>query len=180
MENFLGEIRLMGFDRAPRGWAYCQGQTLPINQNQALFSLLGTSFGGDGVTTFKLPDLRGRVAVGQGKAPSGAVYSMGQALGSEGVTLTTSQIPAHSHSFAGTLNIGGDAEINSADSTFPATTISDPAINAYTAGTPNASMGAALQGTLNPAGGNQPHENRQPFMAMNYAIALTGIFPSRG
>jgi len=179
MENFIGEIRLMGFARAPKGWAFCQGQAMPINQNQALFSLLGTQFGGDGISTFKLPDLRGRVAVGQGRAASGSQYAMGQVVGTESVTLTTNQIPEHNHSFTGTLNVGGNAESPSADNSFPAAT-SEPAINAYATGTTNVSMGAALQGTLNPAGGSQPHENRQPFMAMNYAIALTGIFPSRG
>jgi microcystin-dependent protein len=180
MDNFLGEIRLMSFPQAPKGWLYCQGQTMPINQNQALFSLLGTAFGGDGVTTFRLPDLRGRVAVGQGKAPSGSVYSMGEVIGSEGVALTVNQIPEHSHSFTGTLKVAGDAETTSAENTFPAATINDPAINAYATGTPNVTMGAALQGTLGPAGGSQPHENRQPFLALNYAIATSGIYPSRG
>jgi len=183
MENFLGEIRMMSFPRAPRGWAYCQGQTLPINQNQALFSLLGTQFGGDGVTTFKLPDLRGRVAVGQGRAPSGTNYSMGQLAGTENVALTTEQIPAHAHTFTGTLKVSGDADSSVADNTYPATTVSDPPAKPatpYATGTPNATMGAALQNPMASAGGSQPHENRQPFMAMNYAIALTGIFPSRG
>jgi len=182
MENFLGEIRLMSFPQAPKGWAYCQGQALPINQNQALFALLGTAFGGDGVTTFKLPDLRGRVAVGQGKAPSGNIYNMGQMAGSEGVTLTVEQIPAHAHTFTGTLKAGGDADNTVADNTYPATTVSDPPAppaTPYATGTPNATMGAALPNPLAAAGGNQPHENRQPFMAMNYAIALQGIFPSR-
>lgn len=180
MENFLGEIRLMGFDRAPRGWAFCQGQTLPINQNQALFSLLGTQYGGDGVTTFKLPDLRGRVILGQGRAPSGSTYAMGQVQGQEGVTLTVAQMPEHAHTFTGTLNVGnGEADSRTPDTTFPGTPPPDPKVTPYTAGTPNATMGAALTGALATAGGSQPHENRQPFMAMNYAIALTGIFPSR-
>ncbi|AHJ96604.1 phage tail protein [Hymenobacter swuensis] len=183
MENFLGEIRLMSFSRAPRGWAFCQGQALPINQNQALFSLLGTQYGGDGVTTFKLPDLRGRVALGQGRSPiSGSTYSMGQVQGQEGVALTVPQMPQHVHStFTGTLNAGGDADINTSENTFPAVTSSDPAVKPYSTGTPNATMGAALSGAaLAPGGGNQPHENRQPFLTLNYAIALTGIFPSRG
>lgn len=107
MENFLGEIRLMGFPKAPRGWAFCQGQSLPINQNSALFGLLGTQFGGDGVTTFKLPDLRGRVAVGQGASPTGSGYRMGQTAGTESVALTVAQMPGHDHAFTGTLNAGG-------------------------------------------------------------------------
>lgn len=180
MENFLGEIRLMSFSRAPRGWAFCQGQTLPINQNQALFALLGTQYGGDGVTTFKLPDLRGRVALGQGRAPSGSNYVVGQVQGQESVALTQAQIPQHSHTFTGTLNVGGDADSATPQNSFPATPTVEPAIKPYAMGTPNATMGAALTGTLAPAGGSQPHENRQPFLTLNYAIALQGVFPSRG
>ncbi|MBG8554972.1 phage tail protein [Hymenobacter guriensis] len=180
MENFLGEIRLMSFPRAPRGWAYCQGQLMPINQNQALFALLGTQYGGDGVTTFKLPDLRGRVAVGQGRSPVGTDYSMGQMAGTESVSLTVAQMPGHDHAFTGTLNIGGDADSASPDNSFPATMASTPVVTPYATGTINANMGAALTGTLASAGGSQPHENRQPFMALNYAIALQGIYPSPG
>jgi len=108
---------------------------------------------------------------------------MGQVAGSENVTLTVAQIPAHAHTFTGTLKVGGDADSSVADNTYPATTISDPPAKPatpYAQGTPNATMGAALQNPMTSAGGSQPHENRQPFMAMNYAIALTGIFPSRG
>lgn len=180
MENFLGEIRLFGFNRAPKGWALCQGQTLSIAQNNALFSLLGTQFGGDGVTTFRLPDLRGRVMLGQGRAPSGSTYSMGQAQGQESVTLTVAQLPEHAHTFSGTLNVSsGEADNRTPDNTFPGTPPPDPKVTPYMTGTPNATMGAALTGTLAPSGGSQPHENRQPFLAMNYCIALTGIYPSR-
>lgn len=179
MENFIGELRLMSFSRAPRGWAYCQGQLLPIKSNAALFTLLGTAFGGDGVTTFGLPDLRGRTLVGQGNAPSGTGYAMGQAVGAEQVALTTNQLPTHQHTVSATLNNGGDADSATPEGTYPGNA-TDPANNAYTTGGTNVTMGATLTNpVLGSAGGSQPHPNQQPYLTLNYAIALTGIFPSR-
>ncbi|MFD2720680.1 phage tail protein [Hymenobacter monticola] len=180
MENFLGELRLMSFPRAPKGWAFCQGQLLQINQNNALFSLIGTSFGGDGRTTFGLPDLRGRTLVGQGKAPSGTGYTMGQVNGQEQVALSGEQMPAHKHTLSATLNVGGDADTATPRDSYPATA-TDPANNAYTTGGTPVLMGAALGSpVLQAAGASQPHTNQQPYLTLNYAIALTGIFPSRG
>ncbi|MBF9221175.1 phage tail protein [Hymenobacter ruricola] len=177
MDAFVGEIRLMSFPFAPKGWAYCQGQTLPINQNQALFSLLGTTYGGDGVTTFRLPDLRGRLITGVGAMPGGSTYSWGQIGGSETVTLTQAQMPAHGHGYQGTIQTGTAAEYAEASQAFPA----QGTATQFATGTPNASFGAnALPNTTSSVGGNQPHDNRQPLIAMNYAIALQGYFPSRG
>lgn len=180
MENFLGELRLMSFSRAPRGWAFCQGQLLQISQNKALYSLLGTAFGGDGLNTFGLPDLRGRTLVGQGKSPSGTGYSVGQVSGQEQVTLSGDQMPAHKHALNATLNIGGEADATTPENSFPATA-TDPVNNAYTTGGTPVLMGAALNTpTVAGAGGSQPHPNQQPYLTLNYAIALVGIFPSRG
>ncbi len=161
-EPFLGEIRLMSFVFAPRGWAQCNGQLLPINQNQALFALLGNSYGGNGQTTFALPDLRGRVAVG-----SGVGYSVGQTGGAAAVTLSTSQMPAHTHTLRAEPARGS---------------VHAPA-GRRLAATSNGWADTAAVTTLSPqtvgaVGGSQAHENRQPFGVLNYCIALTGIFPS--
>lgn len=179
IEAYIGELRLMSFSRAPQGWAYCQGQLMSINQNPALFSLLGVAYGGDGVSTFGLPDLRGRTLLGQGKAPSGTGYNMGQVVGMQQVPLTADQMPAHKHLLNVTLNIGGDADSTTPANTYPGNA-TDPANNAYTTGGTSVTMGAALTNpVLAAAGSSQPHPNQQPFLTLNYAIALTGIFPAR-
>ena len=171
MEPFLGFISMFGFGFAPRGWATCDGQLLSIAQNTALFSLLGTTYGGNGQTTFALPDLQGRVAVHTGQGPGLSPRDLGEVGGVENVTLTTQQIPAHTHGF----------RVNSAAATDTAVSNNFPAVaggsvgNAY--GTSqNGSMPAD---TLQPVGGGQPHNNLQPYLTMNYIIALEGIFPSR-
>jgi microcystin-dependent protein len=177
MDPFLGEIRLMSFQFAPKGWLYCQGQLLNVNQNQALFSLLGTTYGGNGTTTFALPDLRGRVIVGVGKSPDLSSYAPGQQGGSAGVSLVPSQIPSHSHSFTGTITTGGEAEAASPGQSYPA----KGEENQFTNGTPTEPLNAGtLTGALAQAGASQPHENRQPSLVLNYAIAITGTYPSRG
>lgn len=174
MEPFIGQIGLFGFNFAPRGWALCNGQLLSITQNSALFSLLGTTYGGDGISTFALPDLRGRVPNGQGQGPGLSDYQIGQASGTENVTLIQSQMPQHNHP----LNVSSSP----ATSNNPAGTVlavsadaNEGAVNTY---------GTTINATANPqaiglAGGNQPHENMQPYLTMNYCIALEGIFPSR-
>lgn len=167
MEPFLGEIRLFPYTFAPRGWAFCQGQILGIAQNTALFSLLGTTYGGNGQTTFGLPDLRGRVAVSSGQGPGLSPYSLGQQGGTESVSLTQNQMPLHAH-------------LVNASSVSP--NASRPG-NAFLAA--NGPYQAAPDGTtmapgmIQGTGGNQPHENRQPYTTLNYCIALEGIFPSR-
>ena len=176
MDAYVGEIRLMSFPFAPKGWAYCQGQLLPINQNQALFALLGTAFGGNGQTTFGLPDLRGRVIVGVGQGPGLSSYTWGQRGGVETVTLTQMQMPSHVHSYQGTIRTGTTAEYQEAGQGFPA---QGPATE-FATGTPNASFGPdALPGITTPTGASQAHDNRQPLITLNYAIALQGVYPSR-
>lgn len=178
MDAFIGEIRLMGFTFPPKGWLFCQGQTLPINQNQALFSLLGTTYGGDGVSTFKLPDLRGRVILGQGQSTaSGANYSWGQTAGTETVGLNANQIPPHQHAFTGTVKTGDGTDSNTPASSYPAAPAN--ATTQYASGSTNTTLGGQFTGNTDNSGASQPHENRQPLLVMNYAIAVTGIFPSR-
>ena len=167
---FIGEIRLFPYNFAPRGWAFCNGQILPIAQNTALFSLLGTTYGGNGQTTFALPDLRGRVANGSGQGPGLQNYSLGQVAGEESVTLLTTQLPAHTHPFTPPCNTD-DPSAGSPKNNFPAT-VGNPIY----ATTTNATMGA---GTTGGSGGSQPHDNLQPYLTLNYCIALQGIFPSR-
>jgi microcystin-dependent protein len=164
-EPFLGEIRLVPYTFAPRGWAFCEGQLLPINQNQALFSLLGTNFGGDGRVNFGVPDLRGRVPVGAGDAPGGSSYPLGATGGVETVKLAPNQMPIHTHSVKASTSVTGKAPTN----TYPA------AGSSYSS-TQNTTMN---KGMLSRNGGNQPHENRQPYVSLSYIIALQGIFPSR-
>jgi microcystin-dependent protein len=167
MEPFLGEIRLVPFSFAPRGWAFCAGQLLPINQNQALFALLGTTYGGDGRTTFALPDLRGRVPIGAGQSGTGSSYELGSTGGQETVKLTASQLPAHSHRVG--ASSGGSTTRNPSNGV--------PAAGSAYAATANAKMSTAM---ISRSGGGQAHDNRQPYVSLNYILALQGIFPSQG
>src|SRR5687768_7321762 len=169
-QPFLGEIRLFPYNFAPRGWAFCNGQILSIAQNTALFSLLGTTYGGNGQTTFALPDLRGRVANSAGQGPGLQNYSLGQVAGAESVTLLASQMPAHTHPFTAPCNTD-DPNAGSPKNNFPAA-VGDPIY----ATTTNATMGA---GTTGLAGNSQPVSIVQPYLTLNYCIALQGIFPSR-
>ena len=169
-EPFLGEIRMFGFGFAPQGWAQCNGQLLPISQNTALFSLLGTTYGGDGTTTFALPDMQSRVPVCKGQGPGLSSYTEGQAGGAETVTLAATQMPGHTHPVK--------ASSGAADSDQPeGRALARSASHIYTA-KPDTStvMNADMLGD---AGGSQPHGNIQPYLAVNFCIALTGIFPAR-
>jgi microcystin-dependent protein len=169
---FLGAIFMFGFNFAPRGWATCDGQLLSIAQNSALFSLLGTYYGGDGVQTFALPDLRGRVAVHQGQHPGGSVYTIGEVGGEETVTLAVSQMPVHNHIV--------EANSNPGDTGAPGGAIfanSGATDREYLAsGLANVAMSPSI---ISASGGNQPHDNMQPFLTINFCIALEGIYPSR-
>lgn len=167
---YLGEISLVGWNFPARGWALCEGQLLAIAQYTALFSLLGTTFGGDGRTTFGLPDLRGRGIVGVGNGPGLTPTTWGQRGGVESVTLTTPQLPSHTHSQPVSDAAGNNRAPNGLA----------PAIDASGNRnfTPDAGGGAQLV-PMNAAGGSQSHENRPPLLAMNYQIALQGVFPSR-
>jgi microcystin-dependent protein len=167
---FLGEIRMFAGNFAPAGWALCDGQTMSIAQNTALFSLLGTFYGGNGFTTFNLPDLRSRVPVHAGILGGASPYALGQSGGVESVTVSTAQMPAHDHPFASTGNGVFDSP-------------SGEVLGVPPNGTSLYATGAS-GGTLNPAanrsvGGSQPHENRMPYLATSFIIALSGIFPSR-
>jgi microcystin-dependent protein len=162
-DPFLGEIRIFGFGQAPRGWALCNGQFLPINQNQALFSLLGTNYGGNGQTTFALPDLRGRAPVHTG---GGAGDTVGVRTGEEAHTLTISETPTHQHL--------ANASTTNADQPIPS--ILARANNAYTGA---ANLTTLAPATISNAGGSQPHQNMQPYLVLSFCIALIGIFPSQ-
>ena len=165
-EPFIGQISLFGFSYAPKGWAQCNGQTLSIAQNQALFSLLGTTFGGNGVSTFQLPNLGGNVTMS-----SGPNWNQGQVGGEIAHTLTNSEIPTHSHMVNGTNTSAGAG-------TAPTNTLlNSPSPNLYTNQATN--LVALMPTTVANAGGNQSHENRQPYTVVNFCIALQGIFPSR-
>jgi microcystin-dependent protein len=177
-EPYIGQIMLFGGNFAIRSWALCQGQLQAISQNSALFSLVGTIYGGDGRTTFALPDLRGRVAVGTGNGPGLSSYREGQRGGAESVTLVQAQMPQHTHVVTSTLKAEGrsgnkDAPANnmlaaSPDSYRPQQAAEDVVMN------PAAVTSAAAN-----AGGSQGHTNIQPYLVLSYQIALTGIFPSR-
>lgn len=167
MDPFLGEIRLVGFNFAPRGWADCNGQILPIAQNTALFSLLGTTYGGNGVNTFALPNLQGRAALHVGNLSGGSSYVLGEQGGTETVTLTTAQIPAHNHVFNAAKR---DPDSETATNNF--LTNGNNYANAPSDTTMN-------PGSVGNTGGGLPHNNLQPFLVVRFIIALEGIYPSR-
>jgi microcystin-dependent protein len=171
-EPFLGEIRMFGGNFAPTGWAMCNGQLMAISQNTALFSILGTTFGGNGTTTFGLPDMRGRVPVHQGSGPGLSTYVLGEMTGSENVTLTQNQMPIHSHIVNADSNAGGKT---TPTSNFPGAVSGTAAEKIYS---------SANTTTMNPAmianaGGSQPFPIIQPILCVTFIIALVGIFPSR-
>lgn len=168
-DPYIGEIRPVAFSFAPIGWAFCDGSILPIDQYAALYSLLGNTFGGDGTQTFALPDLRGRVPVGFGNDGSGSNYFLGQSFGIESVKLSTTQIPAHSHSLQAA---NAPANAHSPVSHLPATAFR----NVYHSGT---FAGGTPMVALGSSGGDQPHDNRQPYLGISFIIALEGIYPSR-
>lgn len=184
MDVLLGMIALFGFGFAPRGWATCSGQVLSIAQNTALFSLLGTTYGGNGQTTFALPDLRGRLAVGQGQGPGLSNYAMGQSGGVEGAPLTLGELPQHDHVLTVTGELYGETAI--ADKKNPqGNMLATPtAADIYAASNPSANKLMAadavkVTGTVGTTGGSQSVSTLQPFVTLNYCIALEGIFPSR-
>ena len=172
LEPFVGAIMIYGFPFAPRDWATCDGQLMSIAEYTALFSLLGTTFGGDGVQTFGLPDMRGRVPAHQGQSPNTPLFSMGERGGLESVTLNSSQMPLHSHnlnanSAAGDTGAPGGAIFANSGATDR---------EYLSSGAANVTM--TPQG-MTLTGGSQPHDNMQPYLVVNYCIALTGIYPSR-
>lgn len=182
MEQYIGEIRVFPYNTVPSGWHACDGTLLPVQQNMALFSLLSNKYGGDGKTTFALPDLRGRVILNQGVSPFGT-FQMAQVGGVDTVALTPNNIPTHNHSFIAN-NVQGTQVLSNADDTLAqmavfTSTQSTPLylINGYTP-TPKTKVLLNAK-SISVAGGSQSHENRQPFMALNVCIAITGYYPPR-
>ena len=167
----IGEIRMFAGNFAPKGWAFCQGQLLPIAQNQALFSLLGTTYGGDGMTSFALPDLRGRVPVGFGQGPGLSNRVIGEQFGSELVTLNINQMPSHNHTVNAVTTEGNQ---NLPTNSLPANT--KTLDKEYSDANANTTMKATM---VNPTGGSQPFGVSQPSLGVNFIIALQGIYPSR-
>ena len=165
-EPFLAEVKMMGFNFPPRGWAFCDGQILPINQNQSLFSLLGTTYGGDGRTTFGLPDLRGRTAVHEGEG-----LTRGQKTGEEGHILNVNEMPQHAHVAKAT----SQSDVATA-TPIPADNVLSPVNNLYRDALDNVALRPEA---LANAGSGQPHQNMQPYLAVEFCIALVGLFPSR-
>lgn len=183
MDEYIGIVKIFAGNFAPRGWAFCHGQLLPIAQYNALFSILGTTYGGDGRTTFALPNLSGRAPIGMGQSPGTSHYSLGQVGGTESVTLLQTEMPAHTHvaqdkvsASVGTSNdpVGkvpatAQIQLERSGPTYP--------VNGYAeAVTGNAATGSTI---INQTGGSQPHNNMQPYIGMNYIICMEGIFPPR-
>jgi len=170
-DPFVAEIRIFPFNFAPKGWAWCDGQLLPLSQNTALFSLLGTTYGGNGKSNFALPDLQGRAPMHPGQGPGLSLHDLGETGGSETVTLLESEIPSHSHGLIAQGAVG--------DTNLPAANAIARAIGA----TPYQPTGGALVAmsdqSLAPAGGDQPHNNLQPYLTFYFCIALQGVFPPR-
>jgi microcystin-dependent protein len=166
---YVGEIRLFAGNFAPVGWELCVGQEMPISENEVLFQLIGTIYGGDGESTFRLPDLQGRVPLHRGTAVTGTQYVIGEQGGVEAVTLTVNQIPVHTHAFTASTDPGNDPN--------PQGNVigSPPAVTAFIRDTPSVNMAATK---VAPVGGSQPHDNRMPFNCINYIISLFGEFPN--
>ncbi|MEZ5017097.1 MAG: tail fiber protein [Flavipsychrobacter sp.] len=189
MIGTMGEVRLFAGNFEPRNWAFCQGQLLSIRQNQALFSLMGTMWGGDGRTTFALPRMRGRVPVGMGSMPGGNTYRCGQVGGTETVSLRSYNLPSHNHSPHGEVESGQatfvcnymDATTDDPSNALPAEVIGYDVYSTETPDTAMASVDVQVAGyyTVGNTGGSQPHSNMQPFLAMNYIICMMGNFPQR-
>ncbi len=174
-EPFVGQITLFAGNFAPRGYAFCNGQLLSIAQNTALFSLLGTNYGGNGVNTFGLPDLRGRVPIHAGTGPGLSNYQLGQIGGQENVTLTVNQIPSHGHTASVNASAGAPNTVSPGGAVLAVSAQG----NTYASGSPTLTAMSASAATVANAGGNQGHPNMQPYLALNFIIALQGIFPSR-
>ena len=169
-DPFVAEIRIFPFNFAPKGWAWCDGQLLPLSQNTALFSLLGTTYGGNGKSNFALPDLQGRAPMHPGQGPGLSLHDLGETGGSETVSLLESEIPAHSHGLRASLD---DADLRNPT---PARSLAKASGNLYVAGAPNIALAPEA---LTPAGGDQPHNNMQPYLTFYFSIALQGVFPPR-
>ena len=175
MDPFVAEIRIFPFNFAPKGWAFCNGQILPLSQNTALFSLLGTTYGGDGKSNFALPDMQGNAPMHPGQGPGLSLHDLGETGGVETVTLLNSEIPLHAHTVAGSINANGDS-ITPANSIWSQAPGGRGSLQLYTPGAPTGGMNP---NPLGMTGGNQPHNNMQPYLTLNFCIALQGVYPPR-
>jgi microcystin-dependent protein len=170
-QPYVGEIRMFAGNFAPNGWMFCEGQTLPISENDVLFQLIGTTYGGDGEETFNLPNLASRVPMHMGTGPDGTTYQIGEMAGTEQETLSIQQIPNHTHPFTATSAAGNQINpVGNLPGEIPS------GFKPYIEDVPSVNMNAA---SATPAGGSQPHENTQPFLCINFIISLFGIFPSQ-
>lgn len=169
-QPYVGEIRMFAGNFAPAGWMFCEGQQLPISGNDTLFNLIGTTYGGDGQTTFALPDLRGRIPIHQGTGKTGTNYTLGEQAGVERVTLTVSQIPKHNHMMIGQTKRGNTNSPK--DALWAKSTLQQ-------FDTSTASLQAMHPSSISPAGGSQPHDNMMPYTTVSFIISLFGIFPSQ-
>ena len=174
MDPFVAEIRIFGFNFAPKGWAFCDGQILPLSQNTALFSLLGTTYGGDGKSTFALPDMQGTSPLAPGQGPGLSLYDLGEQTGSDIVSVLQSEMPSHPHSMMA-INLPGDQGAPNSGRGIARS------VNAaaYVAGSPAPAFVQMNDNMLALAGGNQPHNNLMPYLTLNFCIALQGVFPPR-
>lgn len=172
-DPFVAEIRIFPFNFAPKGWAFCDGQLMPLSQNTALFSLLGTTYGGDGKSTFALPDLQGRAPMHTGQGPGLSLHDLGEEGGAETITLLESEVPVHSHSLMASTQPGEDAAPNPGEALGRSVGAS-----LYQTAT-NSNIVQLYPGALAPAGGDQPHNNMMPYLAFNFCIALQGVYPPR-
>jgi microcystin-dependent protein len=170
-DPFVAEIRIFPFNFAPKGWAFCDGQILPLSQNTALFSLLGTTYGGDGKSNFALPNMQGSAPMHPGQGPGLSLHDLGETGGSETVTLLESEIPSHTHALRASAQPGEDAS--------PAGESLARSVGALLYQTSLQNLVALAPQTLAPAGGDQPHNNMQPYLTLSFCIALQGVFPPR-
>lgn len=173
MDPFVAEIRIFPFNFAPKGWAWCDGQLLPLSQNTALFSLLGTTYGGNGKSNFGLPDLQGRAPMQPGQGPGLSLHDLGEMGGSETVSLLESEIPSHSHALMATAEDGVQGSLT------PGTTLAKSVGGQLYQSTINSNLTMMNFNALAPAGGDQPHNNLQPYLTFYFCIALQGVFPPR-
>jgi len=172
-DPFVAEIRIYAFNFAPKGWAFCNGQLMPLSQNTALFSLLGTFYGGDGKSTFALPDMQGNAPMHPGQGPGLSLHDLGETGGSETVTLLESEIPSHTHTLRANFNIG---DVNDPS---PARSLARSSTGFLYQSNTSANLTPMSDQALAPAGGSLPHNNMMPYLTLNFCIALQGVFPPR-